>query len=361
MSSGLGGNCDDAGLAVLPPSAALVEASRPVFSSSTQSGGSREPRGRDDLERTARGARPRRPCPTTPGRRRGPRASVGHAGRADRLFAAPAISVRVSGSATAATQRSCTASRGYGYSSGGKTCAKRGNRGSLLHRGQDRRFFGSSFPDLGHGPDRRLLVVRIGVLGTGVVGRTIAGKLRELGHEVLIGSRTAGDDAVPFADAAAHGELVFNCTNGVAALDALNAAGAENLAGKVLVDVTNALDFSQGGPPLVGVSIDDSLGERIQRAFPEARVVKALNTMNANVMVDPGLVPGEHDVLVSGNDDEAKAQVVELLESFGWPAERILDLGDITGARGQELYVALWVRLMGVADGPAFNIHVVAG
>jgi len=203
--------------------------------------------------------------------------------------------------------------------------------------------------------------VRIGVLGTGVVGTTIAGKLRDLGHEVLIGSRTAGDDAVPFADAAAHGELVFNCTNGVAALDALNAAGTENLAGKVLVDVTNALDFSQGGPPLVGVSIDDSLGERIQRSFPEARVVKALNTMNANVMVDPGLVPGEHNVLVSGNDDEAKARVVELLESFGWPAKQILDLGDITGARGQELYVALWVRLMGVAGSPTFNFHLVTG
>ena len=110
----------------------------------------------------------------------------------------------------------------------------------------------------------------------------------------------------------------------------MNAAGAENLAGKVLVDVTNALDFSQGRPPLVGVSIDDSLGEQIQRAFPEARVVKALNTVNANVMVDPGLVPGEHDIFVSGNDEEAKAQVAELLQSFGWPADRILDLGDIT-------------------------------
>ena len=203
--------------------------------------------------------------------------------------------------------------------------------------------------------------MRIGVLGTGVVGRTIAGKLRDLGHEVLIGSRTAGDDAVPFADAAAHGELVFNCTNGVAALDALNAAGAENLAGKVLVDVTNALDFSQDGPPLVGVSVDDSLGEQIQRAFPEASVVKALNTMNANVMVDPGLVLGEHDIFVSGNDAAAKAQVAELLQSFGWPSERIVDLGDITGARGQELYVALWVRLMGVAGGPEFNIRLVAG
>jgi 8-hydroxy-5-deazaflavin:NADPH oxidoreductase len=201
--------------------------------------------------------------------------------------------------------------------------------------------------------------VRIGVLGTGVVGTTIAGKLRELGHDVLIGSRTAGENAVPFADAAAHGELVFNCTNGNASLDALSAAGAENLAGKVLVDVANALDFSQGRPPLVGVSTGDSLGEQIQRAFPEARVVKALNTVNANVMVDPGVVPGEHDLFISGNDEQAKAQVAELLQSFGWPAERILDLGDITAARAQELYVTLWVRLIGVAGGASFNIRVV--
>jgi 8-hydroxy-5-deazaflavin:NADPH oxidoreductase len=201
--------------------------------------------------------------------------------------------------------------------------------------------------------------MRIGVLGTGVVGTTIAGKLRELRHDVLIGSRSAGEDAVPFAEAAAHGELVFNCTNGNASLDALNAAGAQNLAGKVLIDVSNALDFSQGQPPLVGVSTGDSLGEQIQRAFPEAKVVKALNTVNANVMVDPSLVPDEHDLFVSGNDEQAKAQVAELLQSFGWPAERILDLGDITAARAQELYVALWVRLMGVAGSAAFNIRVV--
>jgi hypothetical protein len=200
--------------------------------------------------------------------------------------------------------------------------------------------------------------VRIAVLGTGVVGTTIAGKLRELGHDVLIGSRTAGEDAMPFADAAAHGELVFNCTNGNASLAALSAAGAENLARKVLIDVANALDFSHGQPPLVGVSTGDSLGEQIQRAFPEARVVKALNTVNANVMVNPGLVPGEHDLFLSGNDDQAKAQVAELLQSFGWPPEHILDLGDITAARAQELYVALWVRLMGVVGSADFNIRV---
>jgi predicted dinucleotide-binding enzyme len=202
--------------------------------------------------------------------------------------------------------------------------------------------------------------VRIGVLGTGVVGTTIAAKLRELGHDVLIGSRTAGDDAVPFADAAAHGELVFNCTNGAASLEALRSAGEENLAGKVLVDVANVLDFSQGRPPLVGVSNDDSLGEQIQRAFPKARVVKALNTVNANVMVDPGVVPGEHDVFMCGNDEQTKAQVAELLQSFGWSADRILDLGDIRAARGQEMYVELWLRLMGAIGGATFNIHVVS-
>ncbi len=193
------------------------------------------------------------------------------------------------------------------------------------------------------------------------MGTTIAGKLRELGHDVLIGSRSAGDDAVPFADAAAHGELVFNCTNGSASLQALDSAGAENLVGKVLIDVANVLDFSQGRPPHAGVSIDDSLGEQIQRAFPEARVVKALNTVNANVMVAPSTVPGEHDIFVCGNDEEAKAQVAELLQTFGWPAERILDLGDISAARGTELYLALWLRLMGPAGGAAFNIYVVTG
>jgi hypothetical protein len=109
---------------------------------------------------------------------------------------------------------------------------------------------------------------------------------------------------------------------------------------------------------VIGVSRDDSLGEQIQRAFPETRVVKALNTMNANVMVDPSLVPGEHDLFLCGNDEGAKAQVVELLESFGWPADRIVDLGDITAARGQELYLALWLSLMSAVDGAAFNIHV---
>ena len=202
--------------------------------------------------------------------------------------------------------------------------------------------------------------MRIGVLGTGMVGRAISGRLEALGHDVRVGSRTEGDGAVVFADAAAHGELLFNCTAGSASLDALAAAGEANLAGKTLIDVSNPLDFSGGGPALFTTSTE-SLGERIQAAFPGARVVKALNTVNCNVMVDPALVPGDHVVFVCGDDDSAKAQARELLGEFGWPAERVIDLGDISGARGAEMYVMLWVRLWGVMGGPNFNVAVLSG
>jgi predicted dinucleotide-binding enzyme len=201
--------------------------------------------------------------------------------------------------------------------------------------------------------------VRVGVLGTGVVGRTIAAKLRELGHDVLVGSRTTSEDAVPFADAAAHGELVFNCTAGVHSLAALEAAGAENLAGKLLIDVANPLDFSAGMPPTLAVANTDSLGEQIQRAFPDAKVVKALNTMNCEVMVEPGKVPGSHNVFLCGDDADAKLRVSDLLESFGWRAESVVDLGGIEAARGAEMYVAFWVRLWGALGTGYFNVAVV--
>ena len=199
--------------------------------------------------------------------------------------------------------------------------------------------------------------MRIGVLGTGMVGRAISGRLAELGHDVRVGSRTEGDAKVVFADAAAHGEVVFNCTNGAASLEALAAAGEENLAGKLLVDASNPLDFSSGGPALF-TTTTDSLAERIQGAFPAARVVKTLHTVNCNVMVNPVLVPGDHVVFVCGDDDAAKAQTRELLGEFGWTGERVIDLGDLTAARGTEAYVMLWVRLMGVVGHPNFNIGV---
>jgi 8-hydroxy-5-deazaflavin:NADPH oxidoreductase len=199
--------------------------------------------------------------------------------------------------------------------------------------------------------------MRIGVLGTGVVGRTIAGKLTELGHDVRVGSRTAGEDKVTFADAAAHGEVVFHCASGAAALDVLAAAGEDNLAGKLVIDTSNSLDFSGGGPALFTDS-RDSLGERIQKAFPSARVVKSLNTINASVMVEPSLVEGDHVVFVCGDDAGAKDQARTLLGEFGWPADRVVDLGDITGARSAEQYVLLWVRLMNATGSATFNIAV---
>jgi 8-hydroxy-5-deazaflavin:NADPH oxidoreductase len=213
--------------------------------------------------------------------------------------------------------------------------------------------------------------VRVAVLGTGVVGRTLGTKLVGLGHEVRMGSRTpdnaqaaewaasAGQGASQgtFSDAAAFGELVLNCTGGAVALEALTAAGGHNLEGKTLLDVSNPLDFSGGRPPTLTVCNTDSVGEQIQRTFAGTRVVKGLNTMNCEVMVEPSLVPGEHDVLICGDDESAKSDVSELLRSFGWPAGRILDLGDITCARGLEMYVVLWVRLAG-AFGTHLNIHV---
>jgi hypothetical protein len=212
--------------------------------------------------------------------------------------------------------------------------------------------------------------MRIGVLGTGTVGQTIATKLVQLGHEVTMGSRSAGNEKAAewaraagdsaaegsFADAAAHGELVFNCTAGTASLEALRAAGAAELTGKVVVDVANPLDFSKGMPPTLSVSNDDSLAEQIQREFPDARVVKALNTVNAAVMVDP--VPGTH-VFVCGDDAAAKGEVVELLGSFGWERGSVVDLGGIDAARGAEMYLPIWLRIMGALGTPDFNIAIV--
>jgi predicted dinucleotide-binding enzyme len=226
--------------------------------------------------------------------------------------------------------------------------------------------------------------MKVAVLGTGMVGQTIAGKLAELGHEVVVGTRdpeatvarTEPDylgnppfpvwkeahpevDLSPSAEAAVRAELVVNATNGAGSIAMLEAAGEQNLAGKVLVDVANPLDTSQGLPPSLFVCNTDSLGEQIQRAFPHAKVVKTLNTMNCQVMVDPGKVPGEHDVFLCGEDEGAKRQVGELLESFGWRAERIRDLGGISSARGMEMYVAFWVRLWPVLGTGYFNISVV--
>jgi 8-hydroxy-5-deazaflavin:NADPH oxidoreductase len=213
--------------------------------------------------------------------------------------------------------------------------------------------------------------MRIGILGTGVVGKTLATKLAKLGNDVKMGSRKAGGDKAKawvkeaggkssegtFAEAAAHGEMVFNCTSGMASLEALNAAGAKNLEGKTLVDVANPLDFSKGMPPTLTVCNTDSLGEQIQRAFPTAHVVKSLNTVTVAVMVDPSIIPGVHDMFVSGNDAKAKAQVINLLKTgLGW--KEVIDLGDISGARAQEMLLSLWARLYMKLQTPNVNVHV---
>ncbi len=214
--------------------------------------------------------------------------------------------------------------------------------------------------------------MKFGVLGSGMVGSAIAGKLVSRGHEVKMGSRSASNEKATawvasagkgasqgtFADAAAFGEIVFNCTAGAGSLDALQAGGAQNLRGKILVDVANPLDFSHGMPPSLIVGNTDSLAERIQAAFPEAKVVKALNTVNASVMVDPGRVPGESDIFVSGNDAGAKGEVTRILkDDFGWKS--VIDLGDVTAARGTESYLHLWLRLWGAVKNADFNIKVV--
>lgn len=217
--------------------------------------------------------------------------------------------------------------------------------------------------------------MKIAVLGTGMVGRALAGRLAELGHTVTMGTRdpertrARADETsawlgehpdvalASFADAAAGAELVVNASGGTVTLDVLAHAGAEHLAGKVLVDISNPLDFSAGFPPTLFVKDHDSLGEQVQRTFPDTRVVKALNTLNADLMVHPETLPEATTVFVSGDDAEAKATVVELLHDLGHVD--VLDLGDITTARGTEMYLPLWLRAMGALGTAAFNIKVV--
>ena len=222
--------------------------------------------------------------------------------------------------------------------------------------------------------------MKVGVLGSGIVGQTIGAKLAERGVDVVLGTRTPQQRdekrgmGAPlsewiakvgnrgrlgtFAEAAAHGELVINATSGMGSLEALTLAGANNLDDKIVIDVSNPLDFSKGMPPSLSICNTDSLGEQIQRAFPRAKVVKTLNTTTASVMVDPNHVAGgDHDIFVSGNDAEAKQRVSSLLkEWFGWKS--VIDLGDITTARGAEMLLPIWVRLWGAFGTPMFNFKI---
>lgn len=225
--------------------------------------------------------------------------------------------------------------------------------------------------------------MKIAVLGTGMVGRALAGRLAGLGHDVVIGTRNVaqtlarneadqfGEPAftgwhadhsdvrlLAFSDAGAHAELILNATAGINSLAALEAVGATNLEGKVLIDLTLPLDFSNGMPPKLLVANTDSLGEQVQRAFPGARVVKTLNTMYVRIMVDPSRIPGRHNIFLAGNDADAKGIVKSLLSGFGWGDEVMIDLGGIEAARATEMYMPLYFSLVGVLGDFDFNIAI---
>jgi 8-hydroxy-5-deazaflavin:NADPH oxidoreductase len=207
----------------------------------------------------------------------------------------------------------------------------------------------------------RAVSMKVGILGTGVVGRTLGTGLIGCGHQVLMGGRTSphdgadawaaeageGASAGTFADAAQFGDLVVNATAGVHSVE-------------VFADVANPLDFSAGFPPRLSVLGDDSLAEQIQRTVPRARVVKALNTVTASVMVAPHSLPEPTDLMIAGDDVDAKAEVLALLADLGWPAERVRDLGHLAMARGSEMYLMLWLSLMGEIGSPEFNVRIVA-
>ena len=229
--------------------------------------------------------------------------------------------------------------------------------------------------------------MKIAIIGTGIVGKTIASKLVELNHDVMMGTRNVSDKLAStqtdnygnppfgewiktnskvklgsFAEAAAFGELVVNATNGSNSITALILAGTKNLAGKVLIDIANPLDFSNGMPPslLPGLNNTNSLAEEIQRTFPDTMVIKTLNTMWCGLMVNPNLVGnGDHINFISGNNSEAKNKVIKLLNQFGWLDKNIFDIGDITGARATESLLPIWLKVMGVIKNGAFNFRLV--
>jgi len=225
--------------------------------------------------------------------------------------------------------------------------------------------------------------MKIAILGTGIVGRTLAVKFATLRHEVTIGTRNVATTLdkqekdvygnppfkewhdqhreiklATYRDAARGADVIVNATSGQGSIQALKEVGEDNLNRKLLLDVANPLDFSKGMPPSLSPVNTDSLGELIQRTFPNSKVVKTLNTMNAFLMVDPSLIKGEHHVFMSGNDDDAKRMTKEILQSFGWPASSIIDVGDITTARGTEMLLPLWIRLWSAWGTVNFNFHI---
>lgn len=225
--------------------------------------------------------------------------------------------------------------------------------------------------------------MKISILGTGMVGRTLAEKMTSLGHDVVLGTRNAastiarsevdrmtgisfsdwlkGNPKVQvknYADLPTDTSLYFNATSGSGSAEALLAVGKDKLKGKTILDISNPLDFSKGMPPTLSVCNTDSLAEQLQREFADSHLVKSLNTMNCFLMMNPSLVPGDHSVFVSGNHAPAKQEVKNLLGSIGWKASNIIDLGDISTARGTEMLLPIWLRLWGALGSPNFNFHI---
>jgi predicted dinucleotide-binding enzyme len=209
----------------------------------------------------------------------------------------------------------------------------------------------------------------VGVLGTGMVALTLVKRMRELEYDVWVGARSADSDSLkPFAeidgvhtgsfsDAASAADLLINATNGQNSVSALSMAGADNLAGKPVIDLSNDLQRVEGDYARPMASIDCSIGRQLQEEFPDAHIVKSLNTMNNKVMADPSLVPGDHVVFMSGDNAGAKEHVSSLLQSFGWRPEQIVDLGGIDTAVGPEMAMALWMKVTIARgfDAPPFN------
>ncbi|WP_317897282.1 NADPH-dependent F420 reductase [Aurantibacillus circumpalustris] len=224
--------------------------------------------------------------------------------------------------------------------------------------------------------------MKIAILGTGGVGKAFATRLTDLGHEVCVGTRdvskTLEKDGeagfkhfqslnpkvklATFSDAAAFGEIVINVSKGANTMDVIKAASS-NLKGKVLVDISNPLDFSNGMPPslIPEYSNTNSLGEEIQKYLPDTKVVKTLNTMWNGLMINPALIGnGDHVNYICGNDTEAKKKVISLLNEFGWKKESLLDLGDINAARATEAVLPIWLRVYGAKQSGAFNFKIVS-
>lgn len=226
--------------------------------------------------------------------------------------------------------------------------------------------------------------MKISVLGTGAVGQAMSQKLTRLGHQVFMGTRNVSEslsrtetdtwgtpgvgswikensqvELVSFRESVKRGkDLIVFAMNGKAAMECLEGIGEELLGDRIMIDISNPLDFSKGFPPILSICNTESLGEKIQNSFPKLRVVKTLNTVSSAVMVNPDVIQGDHSLFICGNDEAAKAEVVQLLNSIGWGNRNIIDLGDITSARGTEMMMPLFIRLIGKFQSPLFNINI---